>query len=238
MIHLYRNKFHQDDNPLTIGEWLIVDQDSFNNFQLGHSKSKYNDTIIPPVTTSGDTSTNGVNGTITYAPPLELLNFQRGIKRDPNVFYKLQETKLCITQRTRTTAQTCSQHVRGILDLNYKPLDLKILSFFTPTNILLLTNKGKALERDYYSTGNEHQIYADLGTYVTVSTNASMGSSQLLKYITSTNLWDGTWEGATENFIIHWQEKIRQYDNFISPAITFSNPIKYITPKKCGQQHR
>lgn len=50
-----------DDAPLTLGEWLTIDQVSFNGFMLRYSEVKYNPATKPLAAVTGDKSTNGVN---------------------------------------------------------------------------------------------------------------------------------------------------------------------------------
>lgn len=90
-----------------------------------------------------------------------------------------------------------------------------------------LTDKGKVMVREYYNTGNAHQIYSELVVHAAASTKASIESAQLLNYMASAKLGDGTWTGSTEGFIIDWQEQIQKYDDLIK-TITFSDPIKRV----------
>ena len=69
----------------------------------------------------------------------------------------------------------------------------------------LLTDKGKALVRQYQSTFDAQKIYKLLSNYAMHSTKASMDTSSRLSYITTTNLADGKWRGTSHAFILHWQ---------------------------------
>jgi len=53
---------------------------------------------------------------------------------------------------------------------------------------ILITDKGKALVREYYNTGNAHQIYAGLVIHAATLTKLYVESAQLSKYINSAKL--------------------------------------------------
>ena len=75
----------------------------------------------------------------------------------------------------------------------------------------LVTDKGKALVRQYQHSFDAQRIYKKLSEYAMKSTKATMDASSLLSYITTTNLVDGKWKGTTHAFILHWQDQIRKY---------------------------
>ena len=70
----------------------------------------------------------------------------------------------------------------------------------------LLTDKAKALVRQYQSTFDAQKIYELLSDYAMHSTKAFMDASSLLSYITTTNLADGKWRETSHAFILHWQD--------------------------------
>ena len=67
----------------------------------------------------------------------------------------------------------------------------------------LLTDKDKALVRQYQSTFDAQRIYESLSDYAMHSTKTSMDTSSLLSYITTTNLADRKWQGTFQAFILH-----------------------------------
>ena len=57
---------------------------------------------------------------------------------------------------------------------------------------IISTEKGKSLARKHNNTGNAQLIFQELVAHATDLTKASVKSSDLLSYITSTKLGDGT----------------------------------------------
>ena len=88
----------------------------------------------------------------------------------------------------------------------------------------LLTDKGKALVRAHQKTYNAQLIYKELQDYALMSTNATMGASSLLSYVTTSNLGDGKWKGTNHAYILHWQDQVRKYHD-LNPSQVLSNDI-------------
>ena len=55
-----------------------------------------------------------------------------------------------------------------------------------------------------------------------------MNSSDLLKYITTAKLGDGTWKGTTRAFLLHWQDQIRLYSKLVPTDQAFSSDMKRV----------
>jgi hypothetical protein len=75
------------------------------------------------------------------------------------------------------------------------------------------------------------KVHKKLKNYHLKSTNAKIESSGvILSYITSAKLVDGSWNGTTEAFIIHWQNQARLYEKHGPPTPTdhFSDGQKRI----------
>jgi hypothetical protein len=91
----------------------------------------------------------------------------------------------------------------------------------------LMSNKGKALVRTtYHKDADAQAVYWDLSDYALSSTKASMSSRDLLTYITSSRLGDGTWKGGTHSYILNWQDQLRKYQDLIPVNDHFSADLK------------
>ena len=55
---------------------------------------------------------------------------------------------------------------------------------------------------------------------------AKISSADILKYITSTKLSDGTWKGSTKAFIQQWEDLHQIYENLVPTCSSFSNEVK------------
>ena len=76
---------------------------------------------------------------------------------------------------------------------------------------ILLIDKGKSLIPESWLNSGVHQIHPEPHIDATFSTKADIELSDLLAYITTTKLGDGSWEVSSESFIIHCKDQIRRY---------------------------
>jgi hypothetical protein len=67
----------------------------------------------------------------------------------------------------------------------------------------VLTDRGKAIVREFETTFDAQQVYKRLTEHHLKSTKARIESSTILSYVTSVRLVNGEWNGTTEGFITH-----------------------------------
>jgi hypothetical protein len=91
---------------------------------------------------------------------------------------------------------------------------------------ILLTDKGKLLVRQYAGTFDAQKVFLDLTVYSNTLTMAARVASDLLTYIPSSKLGDGTWKGTAQGFILNWQDKVRQYESIIPAKDHMTTTIK------------
>jgi hypothetical protein len=176
--------------------------------------------------------------------PRDPLNeYRRNIRRDPNAFTALKEDKQWDSWQRSTIAQARAQDMSDILDESFIPSTPEAMELFIEKQKFfyavfeknLLTDKGKALVRHYGPTFDAQRVYKDLSAYAKSSTMASMEASNLLTYITSAKLGDGTWKGKAHGFVLHWQDKIRQYELLLPPVDHFPTSIKRSMLENAGK---
>ena len=90
------------------------------------------------------------------------------------------------------------------------------------------TSQGKAFvhvhERDY----DAQNLYQELLAYHKRSTKGLITTSTILAYLMSAKLGNGTWKGTTQDFLLHWHDQLRQYENMVSPQDFLTNTVKRI----------
>ena len=74
--------------------------------------------------------------------------------------------------------------------------------------------------------------------YSVNSTKAFDDSSSILAYITSARIDDGHWHESSVHFVMHWREKVHQYEKLIDPIDQFSGAEKrrMLENAVCGLQ--
>ena len=91
---------------------------------------------------------------------------------------------------------------------------------------VLKTDKGKAIVRKYKGIFDARSIYQELQEYASKSTQAIVDANTLLQYITIARLSDGSWNGTTRHFVLHWMEQVRLYEELVDVSATLSDSVK------------
>ena len=161
--------------------------------------------------------------------------FKHSIKANITQFPTLKDDSGWDQWNQSTVAQARAQDLAHVLEHTYKPTGQDELELFQEKQKFmyavfektLLTDKGKALVRQYQSTFDAQKIYDLLSNYAMHSTKTSMNASSLLSYITTTNLADGKWRGTSHAFILHWQDQIRKYHD-LAPQQVLSADLQHM----------
>ena len=75
--------------------------------------------------------------------------------------------------------------------------------------IALQSDKGRELTRIHSDSLDAQSVFRELVQFYTTATLGRDKQIEILKYITSTKLGDGTWNGSTHAFILHFQDQMR-----------------------------
>jgi hypothetical protein len=68
---------------------------------------------------------------------------------------------------------------------------------------ILQTDEGKVIVRSHDAGRNAQLIYAEFLQVMTQSTEAMMDSGELLLYLTTAKISDGSWRGTTKTFVLN-----------------------------------
>jgi hypothetical protein len=225
---------------LDIDDWDTLDHEAYNSFRVSTSWMILSETgldgapmINPPTNMSNGNGgpSSGMTGGRIRDPVME---FKKGIKRDVQAYPDLKQDKGWDGWNRGTISQARAQDVSEVLNDKYNPTDPIDIALFSEKQKFmyavfkkhLLSDKGKALVRTYHQTADAQAVYRDLRDYALSSTKASMGSRDLLTYITSSRLGDGTWKGGTHAYILNWQDQLRKYQDLIPVKDHFSADLK------------
>ena len=61
---------------------------------------------------------------------------------------------------------------------------------------------------------------------MTLSTEAIMGSGELLSYVTTAQISDSSWRGTAKAFVLNWIEQLRQYQDTVPLADRLSDTVQ------------
>ncbi len=195
---------------IDVQDWFDIDSDDFDAFRVSRNYEP-NVKTKPPPTLNPNKAKDPVS------------DFKRGIKRDQSLFPTLKDERQWDTYKRSTKAQATAQGVSEVLNPNYSPVsfddkklfDLKQQYMYAVAEKTLLTDIGKSAVRKHESNFDAQAVYKELFEQMEKSTKASLNSTNLLKYITTVKLGDGTWKGNTESFLLHWLDQARLYNSMV-----------------------
>ena len=228
---VHKNK----EGELFADGWDTISQTDFDEFRINPSFIAKNAGI--PITTSTTATTATARPTSATGlsfTPADI--FRRGIKRDPTLFPTLKDEKFNDSWHRSFVNQARAQDVSEVLDADYAPKTTSETDLFNEKQKYVyalleskvLTDRGKAIVREYEETFDAQAVYKKLVEHHLRSTKAMIESSTILSYITSVRLGNGEWTGTTEGFIIHWTNQVRLYERQVPSSDHFSDGQKRI----------
>ena len=164
----------------------------------------------------------------TIRPRDPVTEFKKGIKRDPSSFPKLSKEEDWDDYFRSLQLEVRAQDVANVLDSKYRPgpgtddeaLFLEHQKYmFNVFNKTLLTNKGKELVRQHSDTGDAQALFTALLAHAQDSTAADINATELLTYLSSSKVDDGTWRGKVDDYILHWKEQLWLYNKIGSKPL-------------------
>jgi hypothetical protein len=210
-------------------DWLLVMKDAFRDFRR----------VYNPI----DGTMNRIAASITPRNNPKtpracdiVMEFKKGIKRESSAFTILKEEKQWDAFRRSLKANCSAQDVSEILNHTYVPTTTEDVALFAEKQKYmyavfqrcLLTDKGKTFVREHEQDGDAQTVFMKLQQHATQSTKALLDSSDILSYITSARLGDGTWRGTTHAFVLHWMDQIQLYESLQPPSAHFHDNIKRV----------
>ncbi len=228
--HLQDNLFPGDSI-----DWSAITKEDFDKFRISKEcldqRRTSGATAAPPAApspsaghgsapsfraVSAPASSSAVS---TYHKPADL--FMKGIKRDPSLFPTIKDERHKDNWHRSFVTQARAQGIARVLDAAFRPADsddaalfkLQQEYLFSVFEKCLLTDMGKSLVRKHHATADAQALYQEIHAHHNKSTRADIDASQILSYVTSVRIGDGSWKGTTHAFVLHWQNQIRIYDS-------------------------
>jgi hypothetical protein len=223
--HLHRN---EQGNPIG-DDWISITAEEFDEFRIG---PVYN-IMSMGIPSAPSTTPPSASLARTRDP---VADFKQGIKRDPTLFTTFKLDKQWVSWQRWTLAQARAQDVSDVLDPTFSPskpedkllFEEKQKYVYAIFEQKLQTDKGKALVREYETTSDAQAVYSDLVEHYTRSVKASLDQSQLMIYITTIWIGDGSWHGSAASFVLNWQDKVREFEKLSDTKNHFSDEWKLI----------
>ena len=215
-----------DPIPDTVEGWNNLTRDDFNAWRSVNLAATF------PNAAPGNAGAAPQAAQQHRFTPVE--QFKRGIKRDPSLFPALKDECNKDNWHRQMMNQARAQDVHDVLDHTYTPSTADDTALFQEKQKFVYavldktvkTDRGRAIVREHEQDFDAQKVYKKLADYHLTSTKAKIESAELLSYITSACIGDGTWKGTTENFILNWQEQVRKYEKQVPPTEAFPDSHK------------
>ena len=208
-------------------DWENLSEEQFNEYRLHQRLAN-----VPGATPAQAVSHAATGTTPNRHSPVD--TFKRNMKLDPSAYPILKDDKHHDTWHRSIRNTSRSQFTENVLDDAYVPntpedallFDAQQKYMYSVFDKTILTDRGKEIVRKYETTYDAQKVYKELYDHHHASTLARMTSSNLLAYITTAKIGDGSWNGTTVSFITNWCDKVRQY-NKQNPGSLLNDTIKH-----------
>ena len=223
---------NSSSTPIADDGWEDLTPAEFDAFRIDPTYQGQRSLLSVRTTSPTPQSSTSSNTPKQQTSPAE--NFKRGIKKDQSLFPTLKDERFNDAWHRTFENQARAQDVKEILDDTYIPTTPEEIELFEEKQVYMyavletkvLTDRGKAIVREFEKSHDAQQTYAKLKDHHLTSTKAKMASSDLLSHITSVRLGTNAWKGTTEAFVAAWEEKVRLFERQASPADHFTDSLK------------
>ena len=152
----------------------------------------------------------------------KLISFRKGIKREETAYPTLKDERY-FDSFSRSLYITAKSHeCEDVLDPEYTPSQVFMFSVLDKH---LLTDMGKTIVRKYVHTTDAQSVWKDFQEHMKSSSKGASGKRRLTQSVTNTVL-DDNYKGTTEQFVLHFNEQLRQLEESSEESEHFPPQIK------------
>ena len=219
MKHVFREYMSEEArtdpfHPFSSEEWNQHTSIMFRTFLVQNLPNP----IGPEPVTSGPISSSNPT---TYSPAaLKLMSFKKGIKREITAYPSLNDERYFDGFKRSLFIVAKTHKCSDVLDPNYTPgsepeqqelFEAKQTFMFSVFNTNLQTDMGKTIVRRHLATTDAQAVWKELSEHMKTSSKGASEKRRLTQYVTNTVL-DDNFKGATEQFVLHFNEQFRQLE--------------------------
>ena len=159
----------------------------------------------------------------------QVMNFKRGIKRDISAYPTLKDEKYyeSFKRSVLVTARVhdCEEIIQPTFRTRGDAVCLELFSLkndfmYSVFNKCILSDMGKTIVRKHLDNMNAQRVWEEFATHMTTSSKGKAEKRRLHTFVT-TPVLDKSWKGTTEQFILHFNEQLRQLDEVSPPEESF-----------------
>ena len=170
-----------------------------------------------------------------YSPAaIELMGFKKGIKREIAAYPSLKDERYFDGFKRSLLIVAKIHECNDVLDRNYTPgsepeeqelfqaKQTFLLSVFSAN---LQTDMWKTIVRSHLANTDAQSVWKELSEHMRTSSKGASEKTRLTQYFTNTVL-DDNFKGTTEQFVLHFNEQLRQLDEISEDSEKLQSTVK------------
>ena len=201
-------------HPFTPDEWSQQTSTMLRTYLIQNLPDPHG----PEPVLSGPISSSRLTG---YSPAaIELMGFKKGIKREIAAYPSLKDERYFDGFKRSLFIVAKSHECNEVLEPTYTPgsqpeeqelFEPKQTFMFSVFNNNLQTDMGKNIVRRHLGNTDTQSVWKELSEHMRTSSKGASEKRRLTQYVTNTVL-DDNFKGTTEQFVLHFNEQLRQLD--------------------------
>ena len=221
---LINHQFH----PFSPDEWAQHTPTQMRTYLVQHLPNPPGPNLVP----SGPISSPRP---IVYSTAsIELMGFKKGIKIEIAAYPSLEDERYFDSFSRSLFIVAKSHECSDVLDPTYTPgfeleqRDLfaaKQTFIFSVFNANLMTDMGKTVARMHLHTTDAQAVWQELSHHMRTPSKGASEKRRLTQYVTNIVLDDNS-NGSTEQFVLHFNEHLRQLYEISDDSEKFPPSVK------------
>ena len=164
----------------------------------------------------------------------DLQGFKQGIRREISVYPSLKDERYYDGFKRSLLIVSKTDECNEVLDPNYTPgsepgkhelFEAKQTFMFSVFNANLQTDMGKTIVRRHLANTDAQSVWKELSEHMRTSSKGASEKRRLTQYVTNTVL-DDNFKGTTEQFVLHFNEQFRQFDEISEDSAKLPPTVK------------
>ena len=159
---------------------------------------------------------------------LELASFKKGIKREASAYSTLKDECYCDKFKRDLFITAKSHNVSEILDPTFTPGHSSEEKELFEAKQVFMYKVFLTKVRKYLKTTDAQAVWKEYSEYMTTASKGASQKRKLTKYVTNTVL-DSKFRGASQQFVLHFNEQFRRLDEVTDQPERMPESIKMAT---------
>ena len=214
--------------PFTPDKWSQQTSTMLRTYLIQNLPDPHGPEPVP----SGPISSSRPTGCSPVA--IELMGFKKGIKREIAAYPSLKDERYFDGFKRSLFIVAKTHKCNEVLEPSYIPgsepeeqelFEAKQTSMLSVFIANLQTDMGKTIVRRHLANTDAQLVWKELSEHMRTSSKGASERRRLTQYVTNTVL-DDNFKGTTEQFVLHFNEQLRQWDEIFEDSEKLPPTVK------------